>query len=61
MKTYIFHEPHVTGGHATVEINEEQILEFMNEVYKNTIEFKQLTDKQKIDEFIVVHWCEEKI
>ena len=61
MKTYIFVEPHITGGYSTVEINEKQILKYMKKITKNKLDYKNALDQQLIDEFIVVNWCKEKL
>ena len=52
-RTYTFIEPHVTGGTATVEITEEQIIKYMRNKNKGT-------DEELINEFVAVHRCKRK-
>ena len=55
-KLWAFDEPHDTGGNSHVTITEKQIIEFMNTqgiVRKG----RSLTDKEIVDEFVVVNWC----
>jgi glutaredoxin-related protein len=57
VKTYIFLEPHPSGGHATIEITEEQILKYMKKTPEHC---KCLTDEQIIETFTVINWAFEK-
>lgn len=52
-KFYRFNEPHFTGGNATVDITEKQILEFMKKWQKNNLKAKDATDQELIDEFCI--------
>lgn len=62
MKTYIFNEPSVYGGCATIEMTENQIISFMKKVNEQRgISESRFTDEELIDEFIVVHHAHEKI
>jgi len=56
-RIWLFVEPHITGGHCTVEITDEQIIAFMS---KSEAKEKGATRDQLIDEFVVVNWCWEK-
>lgn len=60
IKTYVFEEPHPTGGHTTVEITEKQILKYMKKAYGNRPASFRMTDQQLIEEFVVIHWAWEK-
>lgn len=57
-KKYVFVEPHITGGSSTVEITGEQILKFMKN--KKREEFKELSDEQLIESFLLTHWAKEQ-
>jgi len=61
MKTYTFMEPHITGGCATVEITEEQIITYMHSLQScNRKEFfRGVSDEYLLDYFIVNYWCSE--
>lgn len=58
-RTFTFVEPHITGGHCTVEITESQILKYMRERHKNKSKWADATDNILVDEFCIVHWCSE--
>ena len=55
MKVYCFNEPHITGGHAIVEITEEQIHDWMKKTYP------MVKEEHQIEEFCVLHWAWEKV
>jgi len=57
-KIYVFHEPHITGGHAIIEVTESQIMQYMKSLDK--LKDKGLTDEQYLDYFLVNNWCHEK-
>jgi len=56
MKTYIFEEPHPTGGNATVEITEEEIIAFCR---KDPL-YKDLSDTECVYNFVIINWAWEK-
>jgi hypothetical protein len=53
MKKYKFYEPHITGGDATIEITDKQILEFMKDINP------KITGEEVIKEFIENNWAME--
>ena len=53
MKTYLFYEPHGTGGNALVEITEKQIRDWMNLTYPD------VKQEHQIEEFCILHWAWE--
>ena len=53
MKVYCFNEPHITGGHAIVEITEEQICDWMKKTYP------MVKEEHQIEEFCALHWAWE--
>jgi len=60
MKTYVFVEPHFTGGDSVVTITEEKILKHMHERQLKEEKFQGVSDERLLDYFIVNHWCTEK-
>ena len=56
-QVFIFVEPHHTGGDCTVRITEEQILKYMHKLQKEDDKFKDVSDSDLIDYFIINHWC----
>ena len=60
-KTFVFIEPHLTGGDSTVTITKSKIIEYMHKRQKEPgCRFKDATDEQLLDEFCVIHWCWEQ-
>lgn len=53
---YVFHEPHMTGGHATIEITRAQIVKFMREAFPEW----SCTDEEALQEFVAVNWATKK-
>lgn len=58
-RTFTFVEPHITGGHCTVEITESQILDYMRNRHDKKLIYADATDDVLVDEFCIVHWCTE--
>lgn len=58
-RMFEFVEPHLTGGSCTVRICEDAIIRHMRNQIKNHPAWKNLTDEELLDEFVIIHWCTE--
>jgi hypothetical protein len=52
---YEFHEPHQTGGDATIRITVRQIIDYQKPCHP--YEKDGYSDQDILDDFIVVHWA----
>ena len=60
-RTFTFVEPHITGGTATIEVTEKEILKYMrSKRHKRYKEYQKLTDDLLLDYFVTNNWCVEK-
>ena len=50
-KILIFQEPHLTGGHATIEIKVGQAIKYIKTFYS------ELSDEEALEEFININWA----